>query len=966
MKPGMACLLAFLFGPEEASPFNKALHNYVTELEKQRYLTNDRGFEEFKRWLDRLNVSCADHFGSHHFISQCETRTNLAETIQKSVDGLITSISEDDGLIENHIYFKPSEVSAFEDDDIVKVGDRVQADAIRRITGNCGWTAIRVVKIGTSDLNHKDLWEDSVQLNGGLMVECITGIGENQGTLKHGVKFKLESVEAGYTPAVGDWVKLEASDNGEIAKVQPLRTKIVTGKVTRQPRYDKDNNKAYPGTVNNDIKFFFDVCDDGYKPWQDDEVAARAVESKQGQWNWRAISVKLIAKARSNTQTSGQFQSSHWTLRGGYPFAQGKRNTVPSFLPKYPVPENLKNRVENGSDVLCLLPSIKTGLCLENYAARFGALIYLEEIYADIEIRKHSLRDISLQRQGEYLNIYVAGIADGRPRLSIGDIVILHEPAAAKLSGLEYQGFIHHIHPEKEEILVKFHPTFQENFQVSDRYDVEFKYSRAHFRRCHFAVRLAQRRKPAALLFPDQIYKSPKQSVVDLFVKDNNLFFNTHLNTRQKQSVQRIIYGETRNHPYILFGPPGTGKTVTLVEVILQLYHLLKWCRILVCAPSNSAVDVICERLAVSRQVNESDMVRFNAFRRLESSIPESISKFCHKDEEIEKISHYRIILTTCVNAGIFYGLALPRDHFTHVCIDEAGQATEPEVLIPIGLQINGQVVMAGDPEQLGPVIMSPLANVYGLNISLLERLMKLDVYSRNDSLYKDGYNALFVTKLTNNYRSHPHLIELASKMFYMHELVPCADNLQYKNLLEWDKLPKKGFPILFHGIIGQQLRESNSPSLMNPTEIVQVIRYVKLLHRDEKVELSDIGVIAPYRTQVEKLRIMLRAICIDGGIKVGSVEEFQGQERSVIIISTVRSNSGAKPIPGDGLSVRGTLGFLSNSKRFNVATTRAKILMIILGNPYVLSIDSHWRALLKYCVSHGGYQGCDITSLKL
>ncbi|CAG2195375.1 Putative helicase mov-10-B.2,Helicase MOV-10,Putative helicase mov-10-B.1,Probable RNA helicase SDE3,Probable RNA helicase armi,RNA helicase Mov10l1,Putative helicase MOV-10 [Mytilus edulis] len=219
------------------------------------------------------------------------------------------------------------------------------------------------------------------------------------------------------------------------------------------------------------------------------------------------------------------------------------------------------------------------------------------------------------------------------------------------------------------------------------------------------------------------------------------------------------------------------------------------------------------------------------------------------------------------------------------------------------------------------------------------------------------GNFTINVTKLVDNYRSHPSILGLPSELFYHGELLVKADHHLTHRLCNWSMLPTKHFPVIFHGVRGTDLREGNSPSWFNPVETVQVIRYLQgiLNDPDVKVEPEDIGIITPYRKQVEKIRLLIDKLGM-ASIKIGSVEEFQGQERQVIIISTVRSSE--KMI---GFDKKHTLGFLSNPKRFNVAITRAQSLLIIIGNPYVLVQDEYWQSLIQYCIDHGGYTGCSI-----
>ncbi|XP_072174451.1 RNA helicase Mov10l1-like [Diadema setosum] len=444
-------------------------------------------------------------------------------------------------------------------------------------------------------------------------------------------------------------------------------------------------------------------------------------------------------------------------------------------------------------------------------------------------------------------------------------------------------------------------------------------------------------------------------------------FFNKKLNVRQRAAVTRILRGEGRPTPYVLFGPPGTGKTVTLVEAILQIHHHLSSSRLLVCTPSNSAADLLTERLHLSGRVKIVDMIRLNSFRRVEENIPPSIHQYCTVGDELQALAHRRIIISTCATAGQFYSLGLKAGHFTHVLVDEAGQATEPEAVVAMGLAVGpeGQVVLAGDPMQLGPVLANREAGELGLEQSLLERLMKRDLYRRDPKKFRDhgGYNPLLVTKLVNNYRSHPMLLTLPSKRFYHNELNACANIEMREMLCGWSVLPNQGgCPFIFHGIQGMDIKEGNSPSWCNPAEAVQAVTYLQQLLNDPTLHLkeTDIGIITPYRKQVEKINQLLDTFEILD-TKVGSVEEFQGQERLVIIISTVRSSTSLM-----AFDVRHQLGFLSNPKRFNVSITRPQALLIIVGNPHLLVNDSHWRALLKYCLENKAYTGCEPPTKEL
>ena len=189
------------------------------------------------------------------------------------------------------------------------------------------------------------------------------------------------------------------------------------------------------------------------------------------------------------------------------------------------------------------------------------------------------------------------------------------------------------------------------------------------------------------------------------------------------------------------------------MEAIVQVFLLCPRSRILVATPSNSSADLIAERLHYSNVLQPGDMIRLNAFSRSVDAMPEVIQPYCYTSDNLQLAVRHRIVIATCATAGTMYALGLKHGHFTHVFIDEAGQATEPESLVPIGLlrcdSKPGQIILAGDPKQLGPVLMSQYSALYGLSLSLLERLSLNQLYARNES--ENGsihYNPKLLTKL--------------------------------------------------------------------------------------------------------------------------------------------------------------------------------------------------------------------------
>lgn len=253
---------------------------------------------------------------------------------------------------------------------------------------------------------------------------------------------------------------------------------------------------------------------------------------------------------------------------------------------------------------------------------------------------------------------------------------------------------------------------------------------------------------------------------------------------------------------------------------------------------------------------------------------------------------------------------------------------------------------------QLGPVTHSDT----DLKVSLLERLLARPIYARDMAAFPDsgGYDSKCVTKLLQTYRCHPDIIKIPNELFYDNDLID-KSGPEARTMLNWEFLPNPKFPLIFHGVTGDNAREGNSPSWFNAAEVEQVLVYVERLLGGRKVSASDIGIIAPYQKQVKKIRIGLRVRNLDANnsIMVGSCEQFQGQEKRVIIISTVRTSK--ELVAYDS---RFHLGFVANAKRMNVAITRAKALLVIIGSPAVLNSDRNWRRLLLHCHENGAYTG--------
>ncbi|CAG6021472.1 unnamed protein product [Menidia menidia] len=615
----------------------------------------------------------------------------------------------------------------------------------------------------------------------------------------------------------------------------------------------------------------------------------------------------------------------------------------------------------------------------ENYTEKFQLLLYLEELQMEVDIRRYNIpnedKEFAVLRsdphQKKLLILEVPGVSENRPSVLRGDALLAYPQGE---TGVKYRGYVHSVQLDSvrlgfaSELLSRFTNGKDLSFIEGVKFNIEFTINRLTVRLQHRAAELAASCNLRSVLFP---VASPMSSYPPDLPKLRLFDWQLEKNPEQYQAVQHIVAGSSRPAPYLVFGPPGTGKTVTLVEAIKQIEKAQPCCHILACAPSNSAADLLCSKIL--DHVDAHKVYRMYASSREPRFVPERLKACsnlvgeCYVFPPKEKLMEYKILVTTLLTAGRFVSGDIPAGHFTHVFVDEAGHAVETECLVPIAGLLDtetGQLVLAGDPKQLGPILRSPFALRYGMGMSLLERLMNnFTLYQKNE----DAFNNCFVTKLLRNYRSHPAILKIPNELYYDGELQACADEYARNFYCTWEHLPKQGFPVIFRGVAGVDAREASSPSFFNVAEVEVLMDYVrKLLQSDGKKGLSkitpkDIGIIAPYRKQVQKIRKALEKVGKDFKshdmtlLKVGSVEEFQGQERRVILVSTVRS--GSNNLEFDR---KFNLGFVKNEKRFNVAVTRAKALLIVVGNPRVLNTDATWARFTKYCRDEGGYIDLD------
>ena len=447
-----------------------------------------------------------------------------------------------------------------------------------------------------------------------------------------------------------------------------------------------------------------------------------------------------------------------------------------------------------------------------------------------------------------------------------------------------------------------------------------------------------------------------------------------YLNAVQEHAVNEVLRAKD---VAIVHGPPGTGKTTTLVEAIHET--LRREPQVLVCAQSNMAVDWISEKL-VDRGINvlrignpvrvDDKMLSFTYERRFEAhpdyaqlwAIRKAIrelrahrkrgdQKFHQKLESLkgravelelrinaELFGEARVIASTLVGSG---HRLLDGRHFPTLFIDEAAQALEAACWIPI--RRAGRVILAGDHCQLPPTVKCYEALKGGLGKTLMERIVE--------------QKPEVVTLLRMQYRMNDEIMRFSSDWFY-HNMVESAPDVKYRSILDLD-IPMTWIEVPSTAPEGTtsidsfafKTKEASSgavggSSLLNYSEaeltLLSLQAYYEMIGKQRILdERLDVGIISPYRAQVQLLRRLIRKReffkPFRSLISVNTVDGFQGQERDIIVISLVRSND------------EGQIGFLRDLRRMNVAITRARMKLIILGDRQTLCRHPFYRKLWEY-----------------
>ncbi len=457
--------------------------------------------------------------------------------------------------------------------------------------------------------------------------------------------------------------------------------------------------------------------------------------------------------------------------------------------------------------------------------------------------------------------------------------------------------------------------------------------------------------------------------------QQNYIYKNDALNPTQNKAVNLVLAAKDIA---VIHGPPGTGKTTTLVAAIKEITKTEK--RILVCAPSNAAADLLTEKVAaeginVVRVGNLSRIDEEILHHTLEGMLTEHadaplIKKIKKQAEEYRRMAlkykrHFgraereqrnallkeaknlgndavnienyiiedilnkaQVITCTLVGAMNRY---IENHTFSTVIIDEAAQALEPACWVPITKA--QKVVLAGDPFQLPPTVKSELAQKEGLYTTLIEKCIQR---------LQDE-----VVLLDTQYRMHEVIMGFSNGQFYKGAL-QAAESVRTHTL---------GFgndvPLEFIDTAGCSYDEKQNPesqSLFNPGEAEILFKHLQQLAESfpPDFEFPEIGIISPYREQVVHLNEAFLQhplyAQLHKHIDINTIDSFQGQERDVIYISLVRSNE------------KGEIGFLNDHRRMNVALTRARKKLVVIGDSATLAQHKFYDAFLQYAEQNGKY----------
>lgn len=678
---------------------------------------------------------------------------------------------------------------------------------------------------------------------------------------------------------------------------------------------------------------------------------------------------------------------------------------------------------------LVTTPKLET-LSWQTYFQHFDSAIALETQALLQELGRYTLYNVPLRIVGgdvlgHICEVYVPGIREYTPQVFLGDRVSLRQVAPqlmAPLHGTEYDAAVESIDRSRE--LLRLRIT---SLQVATmRFNVVFQLQAPRIEPMRLALALIQqdlargsvevsysngeasdvtgddshtdrdkhRSWLRSMLFP-RPEDGSSQSTLNSGTFSRQ-WYDPALNYEQRKAVDSIRCRNYGQLPFLISGPPGTGKTKTLVETALQLLDSDIF-SLLICAPSDQAADTLLQRLRA--HLSPLSLFRLISPSRPFAEVPGDVLPSCFVEDNtfalppLAQLIRYKITVTTCRDANMIIqagatnqdifriehgvqSILHPDDrsnkiklHWAGLLIDEAAQATEPEAAIPLAVVappartsfVQGAPVfiMAGDQQQLGPRTSSQSSTI---EKSLFERLFEQIVYAehpfaRSRSTGKQTRTILTqdmlpiarppFANLIRNYRSHSTILAMPSKLFYHDTLVPEATATD--GLLEWDGWSGRKWPVLFVSNKGSDELDNDGGGWYNDTEARKACDYAASFYQSGLIAQRDICVISPFRAQVQRLRKVARSDRYNlWDVNIGPLEAFQGLESRVVILCTTRTRT--RFLDEDR---QRRWGIVHDSKKFNVAMTRAKEGLVVIGCEDVLNTSDNWRAFLSFCNRH-------------
>lgn len=604
-------------------------------------------------------------------------------------------------------------------------------------------------KMGNTNNVFKEVY-GLVQSKNGSIIEVAQEVSDTR------LRIDISTVMCDWELYTGDAVLLHMV-NEKVSKIeQPESIEYVEGEI-------REINK-HCGIINENIIFFAETFKTFSEFVQGDKVKCSIIRGYYQNNEGKSFEKRCISLLTNRLLANGSNKSTENTIApaiNDLSFLSKldfKTMTQRPRIEYYNIPNGLVemiksknlNRVNEKLDEF-----LSDGpLTMGNYAQRLHGLLHLDEAEMKIGFERYKMDKILLPQGNSRFILPHTNTQELRPQIQAGDFVSVCELAGAERT---FRGKVETVNPNN--FVLRIGDKFEENLSAAG-YSICFNYNRSAFRRKHTAIDLFVAQFKENLLFPTELCPNPSYNrTIDvtrgqLYVDGSKVdWFQDHLNDQQTTAVKSALHAVC-NLPFIIYGPPGTGKTSTLVEIILQIHAHWPDARVLVTTQTNSAANIVATRLikscasitsALIRVVSSSSAKKYclpdelKPFSRLVNRYqePDDADNNTNQKEipncDVNELDGYKIFITTCVGAGVMQNTRLSKDFFTHVICDEASQCTEPDTLIPITYlnQTTGRIIMAGDPNQLPPVVISRFAAARGLKQSLFERL-----YERYKALF--------------------------------------------------------------------------------------------------------------------------------------------------------------------------------------------------------------------------------------